>query len=145
MASKTCAEIQGKEYDWLGCDWGGNIALFSTAGAGYAPPAFLRDTEAHDVAIQQILGLPATTAARFFPTVAPGLSNTWRLVAERGLYAYDCDPNGGPYRLVAAPVVAAMADALPAAIVGVAKRVNCPGRFELEAVVTKEMLERPDE
>ena len=118
------------EYDWLGCDLNGYFALFSTAGAGYAPAEFLRDVEAHDIAIQAILALPATTAARFAPSVASGLVNTWRLVAERGLYAYDCDPTGGPYRLVAAPVVPAKADDLPPAFTDVANKVRCPVYFE---------------
>lgn len=139
--SKTAAEILGTEYDWLGCDSNGHFALFSTAGAGYAPAEFLRDTEAHDMAIQEVLTLPPTTAARFFPAVAPGLVNTWRLVAERGLYAYDGDPSGGPYHLVAAPVVAAKADALPPEVVSVATRVRCLAQFERQAVVTEEMLE----
>lgn len=138
--SKMTADIQGIEYDWLGCDSNGHIALFSTAGAGYAPPEFLRDTDAHDIAIQEILALPSTTEVRFFPVVGSGLVNTWRLVAERGLYAYDCDPSGGPYRLVAAPVVAAKADALPRAVLEVATRVRCPGHFVGHPVVTREML-----
>ena len=138
--SKSPADIQGMEYDWLGSDLGGCIALFSTAGAGYAPTEFLRDTDAHDSAIQAVLALPATTEARFFPHVAPGLVNTWRLVAERGLYAYDCDPNGGPYRLVAAPVVPAKADTLPPAVADVATKVRCPMRFETQTVVAEGML-----
>jgi hypothetical protein len=138
--SKSAAEILGMEYDWLGCDSNGHIALFSTAGVGYAPAEFLRDTDAHDVAIQEVLALPPTTEARFFPAVAPGLVNTWRLVAERGLYAYDCDPNGGPYHLVAAPVVAAKTDALPPEVVSVATRVRCPAPFERQTVVTEQML-----
>lgn len=96
MTAKTRAQVLGFEYDWLACDSNSNIALFSTAGAGYAPKEFLRNTEAHDNAIAAILALPATTLARFSPTLAPSLSNTWRLVAERGLFAFDCNPNGGP-------------------------------------------------
>jgi hypothetical protein len=34
---KSAIEIQGFEYDWLGVDDSGCVALFSTAGAGYAP------------------------------------------------------------------------------------------------------------
>lgn len=140
MASKSAAEILGIEHDWLGCDSNGHTALFSTAGAGYAPAEFLRDTDAHDIAIPEVLALPPTTEARFFPTVAPRLVNTWRLVAERGLYAYDCDPSGGPYHLVAAPVVAAKGDALPSEVVSVATTVRCPWQFERQTVVTEEMM-----
>lgn len=138
--SKTAADIQGTEYDWLGCDSFGHIALFSTAGAGYAPVGFLCDTDAHDVAIQELLALPPTTEARFSPTTASGLVNTWRLVAERGLYAYDCDPNGGPYRLVAAPMIAAKVDDLPHEIVDVATRIKCSTCFANQGTVTQDML-----
>ena len=138
--SKTAVEIEGLEYDWLGRDSSGHFALFSTAGAGYAPPEFLRDTEAHFVAIREVLELPQTTEARFFPAVAPGLANEWRLVAERGLYAYDCDPCGGPYQLVAAPVAVATEDALPPEVVRVATTVRCLMQFERQTVVTEEML-----
>lgn len=138
VTPKAPADILGLEYDWLGSDGNGCVALFSTAGAGYAPKAFLRDTDAHDVAIQAILALPATTEAKFAPDLAPGLINTWRLVAERGLYAYDCDPNGGPYRLVAAPAVPARVDSLPPAVANIA--VRCSLRFESLNIVTDEVL-----
>jgi hypothetical protein len=103
MGGKTSDEILGSEYDWLAGDADGRVALFSTAGGGYAPEAFLLDTDAHDAAIDTILASPASTVARFSPQLPPGLKNTWRVVAERGLFAFDSDPQGGPYRLVAAP------------------------------------------
>lgn len=137
---KSADDILGVEYDWLGCDSDRCVALFSTAGAGYAPAEFLCDTNAHDVAIQAVLALPATTEARLFPRIVTGLVNTWRLVAERGLYAYDCDSSGGPYRLVAAPVVAARIDALPPAVADVASKIRLPGHFNVQPVVTEEML-----
>ena len=80
---KSAADIQGLEFDWLGSDEVGCVALFSTAGAGCAPAEFLRDTSAHDAAIEAVLALPASTTARFAPELAPGLPNTWRVVAER--------------------------------------------------------------
>jgi hypothetical protein len=104
------------------------------------PKEFLRDTGGHDIAIQAVLALPASTEARFAPDLAPGLVNNWRLIAERGLYAYDCDPNGGPYRLVAAPAVPVRADALPAVAANVVTRLRCVLRFETLAVITSEML-----
>ena len=104
MAVKTAEEIRGFEYDWLAVDEAGHVALFSTAGGGYAPPEFLQDTAAHDEAIAVVMALPATTPSRFGPEVKPpGLENTWKRAAERGLYAFDSDSLGGPYRLVASP------------------------------------------
>ncbi len=137
---KSAVEIQGLEYDWLGCDSVGCVALFSTAGAGYAPAEFLRDTDAHDAAIQALLALPVRTEARFFPEVAAGLVNTWQLAAERGLFAYDSTPTGGPYRLVAAPLVPARTSELPLAVADVATRVRCRTEFGSQTVVTQELL-----
>lgn len=138
--SKTAEDVAGMEYDWLGCDSKGHVALFSTAGAGYPPAEFLRDTDAHELAIRSVLALAATTGAQFHPPVAPGLANPWRLVAERGLYAYDSDMNGRGYRLVAAPIVAVTVEALPAEIVRVARDVTCPCDFATQAAVTDETL-----
>ena len=140
VAAKTAVDILGLEYDWLGSDDSGCVALFSTAGAGYAPKAFLRDTDAHDMAIEAALALPATSAVKFAPDLAPGFVNAWRLVAERGLYAYDCDPNGGTYRLVAAPAVPAQLDTFPPDVAAAARTVRFLWRFESKNVVTNEML-----
>ena len=137
---KLAEEIQGLEYDWLASDEDGHVALFSTAGGGYAPAEFLRDTNAHDAAIDAILAVPVSTAASFAPAVAPGLQNTWKMVAERGLFAFDCDLNGGPYRLVAAPLVPLRMDFLPAFASDVVSRLKLKMRFEVQAVVTAELL-----
>lgn len=113
MVNKSRDEIQGWEFDWLARDADGNVALFSTAGGGYAPEEFLRDTDLHDAAIQEILALDPSTEAVFAPELAANLTNTWRLVAERGLFAFDADPSGGPYHLVAAPRVPRPSSMLP--------------------------------
>lgn len=84
MGAKSAEEIHGLEFDWLATDGDGNVALFSTAGGGFAPEAFLRDTDAHDAAIDTVLAWDARTQARFAPQVSPGLRNTWLLIAERG-------------------------------------------------------------
>jgi hypothetical protein len=52
-----------------------------------------------------------------------------------------CDPNGGPYRLVAEPVVPTQADALPPAIGSMATRIKCSARFGIDAVVSSEMVD----
>lgn len=119
-------DIRGFEYDWLAMDQGGLVAFFSTAGGGYAPDAFLRDIESHDCAIEALLVGSATTMAKFAPKVAPGLKNTWLLAAERGLYAFDADPLGGPYRLVAAPLEPTSVNALPPDVASIVRRVPLP-------------------
>ena len=130
MSSRTAAEIQGLEYDWLATDADRHVGFFTTAGGGYAPPAFLLDTDSHEVAIAAILALPSTTVARYAPILGSGLANDWRLMAERGVFAYDADVNGGPYRLVAAPVDPILAETLPKPAREVATRLRCPFGFE---------------
>lgn len=137
---KSAEDIAGFEYDWLATDADGHIALFSTAGGGFAPAEFLSDTEAHDVALNAILELPESSSVRFAPEVTTGVVNTWRLVAERGLYAFDADPNGGPYRVVAAPVSAAKVNSLPQPIAATVARLRLPLCFEAHETIRKEQL-----
>jgi hypothetical protein len=105
MVPKAAADVLGFEFDWLCSDAKGHVALFSTAGGAYAPEKVLQDADAQDAAIAVILALPASTAARLSPGLPSSYQNTWRLAAERGLFAYDADFHCGPYRLVAAPLV----------------------------------------
>ena len=67
MGAKSADEIQGFEFDWLATDVDGHVALFSTAGGGFAPEAFLLDTDAHNAAIKALLASPPRTKARFAP------------------------------------------------------------------------------
>jgi hypothetical protein len=119
VGAKSADDILGAEYDWLAGDQDGHVALFTTAGGGYAPDTFLLDTDAHANAIRAVLAGPARTSARFAPLLAAQYENTWELVAERGLFAFDADIDGGPYRLVAAPESAINVAHLPEAAVDV--------------------------
>ncbi len=136
MSSRTAEEIAGLEFDWIACDAEQRVALFSTAGGGAAPAEFLLDTEAHDAAIEALLTMPGRTTARVAPCVADGLRNTWKLAAERGLFAFDADPYGGPYRLVAAPAEPCLLRSLPGAVRDVAARIRFSRcSFERDAVI----------
>jgi hypothetical protein len=141
---KTAEQIEGLEYDWLSLDQENCVALFSTAGCGYAPMQFLKHTEAHDIAIEVILAARATTIARFFPSLSPELKNTWKLVAERGLFAYDCSPDGGPYRLVAAPAIATSFHDLPHAAKNSLVGARLSLLFASETVITADFLRAED-
>ena len=126
MGVKSADDISGAEYDWLACDGDGRVALFSTACGGYAPDQILRDTDAHETATIAVLACRATTSTRFAPTLASKYENTWKLVAERGLFAFDADANGSPYQLVAAPEDAIDVDQLPEAAVDVIRFLTFP-------------------
>lgn len=138
MHPKSAQDILGLEYDWLGSDADGHVALFSTAGGGYAPDAFLADTDAHDAAIDAVLAEPARTTALFAPDYP---NNRWRRVAERGIFAFDADTFGGPYKLVAAPKGVVVVDELPTVAADVARRLLFPHlRFTTLLEITKELL-----
>jgi hypothetical protein len=115
METKARPDMTGFEFDWLASDADGSVALFSTAGGGFAPMPSLQNPEAHQVAIDELLAGPASTTARFAPEFPAARQNTWQLVAERGLYAFDSDAHGGAYRLLAAPSVPARVADLPSA------------------------------
>ncbi|WP_437719848.1 hypothetical protein [Sorangium sp. So ce861] len=139
---KSADDILGLEFDWLASDADGYVALFSTAGGGYAPDEFLRDTDAHDAAIDAVLAWPASTVARFAPELPPGLKNTWRLVAERGLFAFDSDPHGGPYRMVAAPADPVRIFDLPRIVIGIVECLKLRQvRFARQSVIPAELLQ----
>lgn len=142
MGPRTAEEIRGVEYDWIACDLEGHVALLSTAGGGYAPEGYLRNTDLHDAAIDAILALPTSTSALFAPVLKPGLTNIWRLVAERGLFAYDADVHGGPYRLVAAPAEPATTARMPAGVRSVLREAEFRNlRFAQLTTIPGEYLE----
>jgi len=110
------SDLQGREFDWFATDADGHAGLFSTAGGGAIPGAVLATRELHDAAVAALLTAPPTSEVEFAPPVGPGLANDWAAAAARGLFAFDSDPNGGPYRLVARPKAPAQPDSLPAAV-----------------------------
>jgi hypothetical protein len=133
MNARPAQDILGFEYDWLASDADGHVALFSTAGGGYAPASFLGDTESHGAAIEAILALPKSTETRFAPALAPDLENTWLMVAERGLFAFDSHADGGPYRMVAAPEAPIHVSRLPSSVASVVRSVPLPHRLCVDA------------
>lgn len=142
MGAKTAEEIRGVEYDWIACDSKDHLALLSTAGGGYAPEEFLRNTDLHDAAIDAILALPASTSALFAPILEPGRVNIWRLVAERGLFAFDADVHGGSYRVVAAPAEPTTAAQMPASVRDAPREMEFRNlQFAELATIPKEYLE----
>lgn len=129
MPPKSPKDVEGLEYDWLASDANGHVALFSTAGGGHAPPEFLENTDEHDLAIDLIIASPISTKAIFAPALAPDLINTWLMMAERGIFAFDSDVHGSPYCRVAAPADAIRAIDLSSQIAKTVTRICLPLSF----------------
>ena len=123
MSAKSVQDIQGYEFDWLACDGAGHVGFFSTAGGGYVPSEVLLDTDALDAAIQAILASAVSSQVRFAPSLKEGFENTWRMMAERGVFAFDADVHGRPYQRVAAPVNPMRVEDLPEPAAKVARLI----------------------
>jgi hypothetical protein len=122
-SSVTLDAIAGVEYFWLATDGVGNVAMFSTAGGGFAPDLFLANVDAHDDAIERIRRLVPSTRPRKAPLPDTG-DNVWRELAERGLFTFDSDVFGGPYVLESAPVDSVNILALPPDVAQVAASIQ---------------------
>ena len=140
MRTRSTDEIEGFEFDWLASDADGAVAFFSTAGAGHAPEELLDDTDAYDGAIDSILATPACTDAACSRS---DLQNTWARMAERGVFAFDSDPLGGPYKRIASPDQPIRVEQLPAAAAMVAARVHLIHlRFSSLTEISTDQLKR---
>lgn len=95
------------------------------------------------MALDALASRDACASASLAPPVAEGCVNTWRDLAERGIFSYDSDPLGGPYRLVGVPAVPLRVGDLGSSIAAVVERVVLVG-IELgqDEVVTREQIAR---
>ena len=119
----TLKDIQGFEHDWLAQDADGRLALFTTAGGGWAPQQYLDNIASTEAAIRSVLSTLPTTNPKFAPILADDLPNDWVAFASRGFYCFDSDIDGSPYHLVAAPLVSRAVDGLPADVQRVLAKV----------------------
>ena len=137
---RTRESVAGWEFDWIALDAAGQIALLSTAGGGFVPEAVLAGAGDYDDVIDEVLRMPAYRELAYAPQLAAHLENTWALAATRGLFAYDADFNGGPYRRVAGPESAITVDALPRSVALVAGRVVLRGSFDTLTSIDSSIL-----
>jgi hypothetical protein len=108
------ADLEGLEHDWLAVDTVGHVGFFSSAGSGVAPRAYLDNMEAFECGIEALQSMPKTTTATCNRELPPGHVDTWRVMGERGVFAFDSTPLGGPYRIIAIPRVPVRLTELPA-------------------------------
>jgi hypothetical protein len=145
MSAKSAEEILGYEFDWLASDADGHVALMCTVGGGYAPREFLKDTDAHAAAIEAILASPVSSGVRFAPSIAEGFENTWEMMAERGVFAFEADPYDGPYNLVALPESPIKVEDLPEAVRPLVRGITLEGlRFSELKTIENDVLARLD-
>lgn len=78
-------ELAGREFDWLGIDIDGNIAMFSTAGVGPIPQIVIEDYKVYDAIFDEI------------ESPNWGSESVWDDYSKLGFYVYDWEPNSGPY------------------------------------------------
>lgn len=79
-------ELEGREFDWYATDAEGNIAIFCTAGEGTIPKSVILCFEEHD-GISDSIESPNW-----------GCSDVWTDYSALGLYVFDWDLHGGPYK-----------------------------------------------
>ncbi|MCY1000858.1 hypothetical protein OWM54_27275 [Myxococcus sp. MISCRS1] len=121
----------------------GHVGFFSTAGGGYAPDEFLRDIPLHDRALELIAGMKPCTTAIPQPDQSSEPEDVWRRMAERGIFAFDASPLGGPYQLIARPETAIRIEALPPETVRAAKQITLAQlRFSDVSVLDEPQLVR---
>lgn len=138
MRKVSATDVLGFEYDWLARDADGYVALFCTAGGGYAPPGLLDDPDAHHAACEAALAMPQTTSG----TLADeDHQRVWLGMVERGAYVFDADSFGGDYRRIGAPNHPLNIDAFPAAVREVAI-VIADLRFASAPSVASELLKQ---
>lgn len=87
------------------------------------PQLLLSHVDIIDSAIDALMSLPPSTSATCSRELPPELSNTWKQAAERGIFAFDSDAHGGPYRLIAVPRTPTTVWDLPESVGTVARAV----------------------
>ena len=91
-------DLEGIEFDWFAKDCDGNLALFATAGEGFFPASVEAHHEKH-ICISESL---------YSPNI--GTNSVWIDYAALGLFVFDWDLPGGPYKLRATPMRQASAE-----------------------------------
>ena len=124
-------ELFGSEWDFLALDRDGCIAFLSSGGFGPIPQVVLNDGMSVEEVVAELRTL--------LPVIGESLDrrgqncsgdwSDWFEMSRRGLYAYDSDGHGGPYKQVSAPSVVLRADDLAPEIARAAGLLQLPVLF----------------
>jgi hypothetical protein len=120
----------GVEFDWLGVDLQGHVAVFTTAGFGPVPMQVDQHLDDVDAALDRVGQLPVIgSAGDIGRRSADGDYSDWNAYSAKGFYAYDWEDQGSRYQRLSSPAVPISVSQLPAEIRAVAQFAEFPVKF----------------
>ncbi len=132
----------GIEFDWLGVDREGHVAVFTTAGYGPVPADVNQHLADVDAAFDRVKELPVTGSAdNIMQRSADGDYSDWYTYSAKGFYAYDWQVWDGPYQRLSTPTVPISISQLPAALLAIAHFAEFRMSFADEPEITVEYVE----
>jgi hypothetical protein len=81
--------LWGREFDWLGIDRNGRVAVFSNAGYGPLPETVNERPADVDAALERAGELPAIGSAGTVENSGGGDYSFWYCYSAKGFYTYD--------------------------------------------------------
>src|SRR5690348_8658201 len=132
--------LWGREFDWLGIDRNGRVAVFSNAGYGPLPETVNERLADVDAALERAGELPVIGSAGNLESSGGGDCSFWYSCSAKGFYAYDWGEWGGPYRRLSSPTVPISIDRLPEQLAAAARLAVFPVDFADESEITIECL-----
>jgi hypothetical protein len=134
----------GLEFDWLGVDPQGHVAVFTTAGYGAIPVEVNEHLAEVDAALERVGQLPVIgPAVNVERRSADGDYSDWCAYSAKGFYAYDWQVWHGPYQRLSSPAVPISIGQLPAEIRAVAHFAEFSVNFADEPEIIVEYAEPP--
>jgi hypothetical protein len=136
----------GIEFDWLGVDQRGHVAIFTTAGYGAVPENANLHLNDVDRAIEHLRSLPLIGGAdQIVKPSSDGDYADWHTYSARGFYAYDWHVWHGPYIRLSVPTVPIAIGSLPSDMQAVAHYVTFELDFAQASQIEVEHREPPSE
>jgi hypothetical protein len=132
--------LWGREFDWLGIDRHGRVAVFSNAGHGPLPETVNERLADVDAALERADALPVIGSAGNIENSGGGDCSFWHSYSAKGFYAYDWGEWGGPYRRLSSPTVPISIDRLPEHLAAAARLAVFPVDFANEPEIIIECL-----
>ena len=132
--------LWGREFDWLGIDRRGRVAVFTNAGYGPLPEIVHERVADVDAALERASELPIIGSAGNVEDPGSSDYSFWYSYSAKGFYAYDWRVWGGPYRRLSSPTVPVSIDWLPDQLQAVARLAVFPVDFADESEITIECL-----